>query len=432
MRITLDIPLSLSEITGGAEDILVNYISTDTREMSSGDLFIPISGRNFNGSDFISAARSKGAHVLDTEDGALTLLKIAGLYKSKLKRLKYTVGITGSVGKTTAKEFIYKIVSQKYQSHKTESNENNIIGVAKSILTAPCTTEALILEVGTNHIGEIKRITDVIPMDIALITNIGTSHIGNFGSQEAIAREKLCIKRDGITKLISRYEDALSGFTFSIKAKDANLYIEKQMEKIHIYKNFKLLLKSDCIFSEKHLLEEVAAAVSVCIAMGIDIETLKSGISPLSYDITRQKIIKLKAFSVFSDCYNASLESFTAAFDTISALANYPTYSAVVGDIDELSDMSRDIHYRLGATMARYNFRRIYLIGDMKNAIKEGYLSAMGRQDNLVVFNSEIDVYDIAEVIIRESREKEIILFKASRKMRLEVIIDEIKRRCEG
>lgn len=432
MRIRLDIPLTLSEISDCDKDAVIEYISTDTREISAGDLFIPLSGRTFNGHDFITEAMARGALVLDTNDGALDILKIARLYKTKLKGLKYTVGITGSVGKTTAKEFIYKIASLKYRSHKTFSNENNIIGVAKTILTSQKNTEALIIEVGTNHIGEIKRIADVIRFDIALITNIGTSHIGNFGTRDAIAREKLCIASDGETRLISRYEDALGGFTFSAKDPCADLHIEKQGDEVNIYKGGRLFLKCGCPFSEKHLLEEISAAASVCHLMKMSSEELNPGISSLSYDNTRQKFIKLKNFSILSDCYNASLESFKSSFDTISAMKDHEYYSAVIGDIDELSNMSESIHYELGKRLAFYNFRRIYLIGDMQEVIKDGYKSILGNADALLIFDKTKTVSDIADTIIKCCMENEIILFKASRKMRFEVIIDEIIRRCKN
>ena len=430
MRIKLDIPISLSEIAPCDDDTVIKYISTDTREMSAGDLFIPISGKNFNGRSFISEARSLGATVLETDNGAKALLQIAGLYKSKLRSLKYTVGITGSVGKTTAKEFIYKIATQKFLCHKTKENENNIIGVAKTILEAPHDTEVLILEVGTNHIGEIKEIVDLIPMDISLITSIGTSHIGNFGSRDAIVREKLCIRGNGA--LISRYEDSLLGFTFSAKSKEADLYIERCDNTVLIYNRGMLITKSNCVFSERHLIEELAGAVSICLALGVDTDMLNFGISALSYENTRQKIIKLKKISILSDCYNASLESFEAAFDTVSAMKNHPAFSLVIGDIDELSDMSESIHHRLGAMLTRYGFRKIYLIGDMSRYIKSGYLKASGIGERIILLDYKKALSDLALEIISGSIENEIILFKASRKMRLELIIDEIKRRCEA
>ena len=432
MRIRLDIPLLLSEITDCKEEKIIEYISTDTRELLQGDLFIPILGKNFNGRDFIKNAKDIGAFVLDTQEGASALLKVAALYKSKLAGLKYTVGITGSVGKTTAKEFIYKIASQKYDSHKTQANENNLIGVAKTILSAKGTTEVLILEIGTNHPGEIKEITSIISPDIALITNIGTSHIGNFGSRDAIKAEKLSIKSDEKALLFTRLEDGLSGFTFSARDKSADMYIEKNDTGICVYKSQAPYLKSECPFSEIHLIEELACALSVCSEMGIEKDLLIKGVSSLSYDITRQKTINLKKFVILSDCYNASLESFIAAFDTIFKIKNCSWRSAVIGDINELGDMSDSIHYRLGEILAGCKFRRIYVIGDMQKSIIRGYNSAAGDKKKIVAFEKGASISDVAERISDDAVSGEIILFKASRKMRFELIIDEIIRRCEN
>lgn len=432
MRIRLDIPLECTEISQFAKEGLIEYISTDTRNISPGDLFIPIIGKNFDGRIYAPRAREIGATVLDTDDGALSLLRLAALYKSKLKGLKYTVGITGSVGKTTAKEFVYKIASEKYKSHKTSANENNIIGVAKSILTAPANTEVLILEIGTNHNGEIKKIVDLIPPDIALITNIGTAHIGNFGSRDAIKREKLSVSAGGKARLISRHEDDLGGHTFSAKSRDADLFIERTPGGILIYKSGETPLYSECIFYEKHLLEELAAAASVCIGIGLDKEELKRGISSLSYENTRQNIFAVGDLSIYSDCYNASIESFASSFESLSSMNGYSAFSAVVGDIDELSEMSEAIHYELGRMLQQYNFRKIYLTGDMQYTVKCGFSDAGGEREKIHFIDKSKMPSDIAEEIIEGSLKNEIILFKASRKMRLEVIIDEIKRRCKN
>jgi UDP-N-acetylmuramoyl-tripeptide--D-alanyl-D-alanine ligase len=123
MRIRLDNPLHLNELSGKE----IKYISTDTRDIEAGDLFIPIVGKRFDGRNFIEDARRKGATVYETDDGEIALLNIARLYKSSLKRLKYTVAITGSVGKTTTKEFLYEILKASYKVHKTKENENNAV-----------------------------------------------------------------------------------------------------------------------------------------------------------------------------------------------------------------------------------------------------------------------------------------------------------------
>lgn len=430
MRIKLDIPLFLSEISHFPGDEVIEYISTDTREIFAGDLFIPISGKNFDGRDFIPEAKEKGAIILKTNDGALSLLRIATLYKSKLPRLKYTVGITGSVGKTTAKEFIYKIASEQYEAHKTYSNENNIIGISKTVLSAPKDTEILILEVGTNHSGEIRKIVDTLPPDIALITNIGTSHIGNFGSKDAIRREKLSIASGEKTRLISRYEDGLGGLSFSAKTRHADVYIERDGCGVRVYKGGEAILGADCVFSENHLIEELCASASVCLAMGMEYEAINRGISSLSYENTRQKTINLGKFSILSDCYNASIESFSSALDSLAKMTGYSYHSAVIGDIDELSDMSEGIHLELGRLAAHYDLRRLHLIGSMREYVRSGFLSAGGNADSLILLDENAPSGALAEQIIKNVEENEIILFKASRRMRLEKIIDEIKGRC--
>ena len=434
MRIRLDIPLLSKEISDGISDFEIRYVSTDTRTLCGGDLFIPLVGKKYDGGNFTEEAKGRGAIVIEGLSGTASLLRLAAVYKSKLARLKYTVGITGSVGKTTAKEFIYKIAKESLYTHKTEENENNIVGVAKTVLSAPKDTECLVLEIGTNHSGEIGEIVEQIPLDIALITLIGTSHIGNFGSRMAIMQEKLSICKNKKTRLITRLEDKISCIfskKFSVESKHSDLYLERHKSGVLVYICGKPLFLSECVFSEKYLLEELCGAISVCLEMGIPIEAIKRGVSSLSYDNTRQKIVNVGKFNIYSDCYNASLESFSASFEAISRMKEYSSYSLVFGDIDELWDFGEAIHRELGRLISTYRFRNIYALGNMTKAVTFE-LRERNTESRIFDFGANADFCKVAKTITDNSLENEIILFKASRKMQLELLIEEIKRRCKA
>ena len=429
MRIRLDNPLFLNEIS----DEAIEYISTDTRELRAGDLFIPLVGKSFDGRKFIKDAESIGARVYETDDGERALLNIANLYKSSLKSLKYTVAITGSVGKTTTKEFLYEILKYSYKVHKTSENENNAVGVSKTLLSAPRDTEVLILEVGTNHTGEIARITDIIQPTHALITNIGTSHIGNFGSREGIKKEKTCIVGNGNATSFTRYEDEISlvgSARFSVKTREADFFLEKTPNGISFYKKSERLLDSVCKMSEEHLLELLCAAVGISLDLGASKESVIRGISSISYNNTRQNIFSVGKFHIFSDCYNASYESFLADFKALLAMEQYKERSLVLGDIGELGEYSEAIHYELGKQISKYGFRRVYIVGAMRATVISGILSGGGRAPKITTFSESYTPRFIAGVILENAAEGEIILFKASRKMKLEKIIDEINERC--
>ena len=172
MRIPLDIPLSLSEITHNIkssskiiDDALIWAITTNSKEVVRGDLFIALTGEKFNGEDFVSEAKQRGAYVISTNkenadilvaDTAHSLLEIASLYKTRLSNLKFTIAITGSVGKSTTKNILSTILERDYKICSTNENFNNIIGVSYTVLSAKRNVEILILELGMNHLGEIS------------------------------------------------------------------------------------------------------------------------------------------------------------------------------------------------------------------------------------------------------------------------------------
>ena len=227
MRIRLDIPLTLGEIAEACSGVCkeelkgtpVEYLSTDTRELCPEDLFVAIKGEKFDGNDYVGKAIELGAIPLSSvetdvgitvTDSSLSLIGLARLYKSKLPNLKKVCGITGSIGKSTTKEFAAIIISEHFSVTKSIGNFNNAVGMCLSILSANKNTEVLILEMGMNAHGEISLLSKTAEPDIAVITSVGTSHIGRLGSREEIARAKLEIL-DGMKegKLIVPADEAL-------------------------------------------------------------------------------------------------------------------------------------------------------------------------------------------------------------------------------
>ena len=194
MRIKLGIPLTLREIREAigtplqiAPDATIKYISTDTRDLCEGDLFIALKGDRYDGEDFTDLAKSKGAYVMsrtsgfdisapDTRDA---LIFLCSYYINNIRKKKYKIAISGSVGKTTTKELCKILLGTKYKVHATEGNLNNEIGMPLTVLSAPEDTEVIICEMGMNHKGEISKMSKAFQPDLAVITIIGHAHIGN-------------------------------------------------------------------------------------------------------------------------------------------------------------------------------------------------------------------------------------------------------------
>ena len=222
-------PLKLIDIINGIGadcaydgDLVITGVSTDTRTIQKGDLFIALSGEKFDGHNYIATAEQNGAAAvivsqevestvpaLMVEDTLLALQRLAAFYKSLLS-IK-VVAVTGSNGKTTTRDMTAAVLSSKYKVYSTAKNFNNEIGLPKSVLELDDTYDIAVLEMGMNHLGEISRLTHIAKPDVAMITNVGKAHIGNLGSQENILKAKLEIleglQENGL--LILNGDDAL-------------------------------------------------------------------------------------------------------------------------------------------------------------------------------------------------------------------------------
>ena len=394
MRIKLGMPLMLSEIASmvGEEkpthDKEITHVSTDTRELFSGDLFIPQSG----GEIYVDDAVKMGAVVLSKRN---FLLEFAGEYVKKLPYILYRIGITGSVGKTTTKEMLNGILEKRYKVHANEGNFNNHIGMPMSILSAPPDTEILIMEMGMNHMGEIKVLSECLRPNIAVITNIGTSHIGNLGSRENIARAKLEILSgmdSGV--LFVPYDEPL---------------INSQPGAIKVYSE-----------SQKAMKRNVSMAISVAEFIGIS----EPEISIILTDNIRQKIVLKENHLFLTDYYNSSYESVAALIESAKEQEKYPRRALVLGDILELGEYCRDIHYRVGRLVKPCDFEHLFLFGEYAEYIRRGALENSFDKDKILI-NSNLDRPDItAEQIKANCDKNELILMKASRGVRLERILD--------
>ncbi len=419
MRIKLGIPYTVSPT------ITVSHLCTDSREVQRGDLYISVRGNEKYKND----ALKKGAYLPDTN-----LLELASQYKKTLKKLEYTVGITGSVGKTTTKEFLNVILSSKYNTHATHGNFNNDIGMPITILQAEENVQALILEIGMNHSGEISLLSKCANPNIAIITNIGSAHIGNLGSRENIAKAKLEII-DGMESgvIIVPYEEPLLSkqknlMTFSCENKTADIYIENVSERqVKVYRNGEFITDADFSIQGKHFLSCLGAAVGAACISKLRPDELKSGIEKISEENTRQKIIEVDDYFIFADYYNSSFDSVIADFKLVSSL-NYEKKSVLIGSIYELGSFSEQIHFDVGVNFAHYDFSKLYIIGEYSDYVLKGAVSAGFPAENIFVNTDTAAPETTANQIIKNHSPGEIILFKASRAVKLERVLEIIDK----
>ncbi len=454
MRIKLGVPLKIHEIVKSTNgvcndellDKTIDYISTDSKDAHRGDLFIALKGDRFNGEDFAFEAFERGCYILSTNKAygaicvkstAKALLSLANYYKSKLAKLKDTIGITGSVGKTTTKELLKFLCSQTYKVHANEGNKNNLYGVPLTILSSGEDTEILILEFGMNAPGEIKLLSECAEPSLGIITNVGTSHIGNLGTRESIAKAKSEIlfgMNKGDYVIVPDEEPLLScidnKITYSLSRSDADFYMEITESKpeesqfnIRFFVKYVQNLKAN--IGGRHNLSNLACAISAAILVGVEETKIFKSLMEIKNTSVRYKLISCGGFNVYDDSYNASLESVVAAVAHIKSFGK--PFSLVLGDILELGEKSNAIHYKIGLEAVKSNPKNLFLVGRYADILKKGALDSGYNANKIYVSCNIDDLRPIVKEIKSHCDKEEIILLKASNKINLSRICDLLK-----
>lgn len=413
----------------------IKNIVFDSRKVKKNDLFICIIGKNKDGHDYIKEALKKGAIAVITskeienipnikvDDTLSALKKIVIHIRSKFK--KTVIAITGSVGKTTTKEMLTKLLKTKYKVISNEGSKNNIYGLSETILKLN-KEDILVVELGMNHLGEIKELSQICKPDISIITNIGSSHIGNLKSQRKIFKAKMeIIKGMNKGKLFINNDDK---YLKKIKLKNIEVIktgFSSKNIKCNNYKinNNKLEFNAKINNLEetftinlpgKHFINNALLALSVAINLQIDIKDAKKTLEEFeSYD-RRYKIYKNEKITLIDDSYNASYESLKA---NLSTLNKNDDKLLIIGDILELGKKSKKIHKKIGKLLKIPN-SDIIVVGKNMKILKNKYKH----------FDNYKQVIDYLENIKLDNKT---ILIKSSNKIRLNEVSNYIKSRFD-
>ena len=454
MRVELDKPLSSSEIVTALdgftrvpiEDRPVLAVTTDTREMRSGDLFFALSGEKYDGESFCAEAAEAGCLCVSTSfrNGILVkstkdaLLKLTALYRKRLTNLKKTIAITGSVGKTTTKEFLRIMLEKDFSVHASEGNYNNYIGLAHTVLSCPQSTEILIAEIGMNHQGEIAECSKALTPDVAVITAIGTAHIGNLGSREMIAKAKSEIQDglagDGIL-LIPYGEELLNPTaihkTVSTSDEAADLALipleaSREGTRFILKNRNEAYLSSTGIFGEGNL-RALAFSTAAAIECGTRETDLARNFSLLSQKNTRQNVFYWQNRCIIDDSYNASFESVIAAFDFMKFYRG--RRCALLGDLLELGSKTEPIHFRIGAEAVMHGIELLFLHGVYAPFIARGAVCAGMPRERVTINTDPTDPQKTANAIERLTIDGDILLIKASHNSGLSAVIEHLNEK---
>lgn len=444
MKVRLDIPITLSEIAraiGGVFrgiDQEIRYVVTNSKEVTKDSVFFALERAEEYVSDALkrghAVSRENSEAILVRDTGA-ALLALASYYLDKLPRLKQTVMITGSVGKTTVKDFTAKLLGQKFKVHKSSGNFNNRIGLPLSILSAPIDTEILVLEAGMNHEGEIEELSLCARPNIAVITRIGTAHIGNLGSREKIAKAKLEITkglRRGGSIIVPENEILLKGIKNSLTfgtGGDAAVNIKRVgiNETLFDLAFYDGKLENVSVpFGGAHFAFDFAAAALIAKCCGFKIEDTKGALSSFFDVVSRQKLVYLKNFTIFDDSYNASFESFVADFEVLKSHKN--ATGAVLGDILELGSSAEEIHIALGKAAAKAGIKKLYPFGKYADFVAKGAISE-GHEKSTIFVNTDTENHEkTAREVIENTECGELVLVKGSRALQTELITGYIQK----
>ena len=415
-------------ISGEITNKTLGKLCVDSRKIEQNDIFVAIKGENVDGNNYIEDIIDISSLIITTKNikysSKTPIIKVKNAYKAITKIGKYNrtkhinkplIAITGSVGKTTTKELISQILNTEYNVLKTEGNKNNELGVPLMLSQINNNHEIIVLELGMNHRNEIKRLTKICKPDIAIITNIGTAHIGNLKSQKNILKAKLEI----ITKMKNK--------TLIINGNDKFLKTIKKIKNLKIIKtkkindviinnklNFKVNINKKSYqisypTPNKCLIDNINIAIETAKLYNIKPENIINTINNFKQVKNRSNIINLNNnITLIDDTYNASLESIKGSLELLKNTKNKKLL--ILGDVLELGKKTKEIHKQIETEIEKVKNIKTITVGENTKIIKQGKH-----------FNNNQEIINYLE---QKELKNITILIKGSRRMHLEEIKD--------
>ena len=448
-------PITLQEVAKacngalhGDPDIKITSIVTDSRQAKAGALFAAIKGARADGHRFIPMTVEQGAvcvlceeaPTVDTPyilvDSTLVALKGIAAYYRSLFSIPF-IGITGSVGKTSTKEFISAVLAQKYKVHKTAGNFNNELGVPLTLFGLEEDHEVAVIEMGISGFGEMTRLSKMVRPDISVITNIGECHLENLGDRDGVLKAKTEMftnLNDNATIILCHDDDKLSTVTEYNGIKpifygtgDDEYRAENIVEKGLFGIDCTLIhharmddpvedIRIDVTIPTmgRHNVLNALCAMAVGVQLGLTADQIKRGIESFENVGSRGRIVKTDRLTVIDDCYNANPTSTKAGLDTLSKLDGRK--AAVLGDMKELGKDELALHKEVGAYAKSVGVDSLIAVGPLSKATAEGY------GEGAVYFESVDDCIKKINDLLQTGT----ALVKASHSMHFERIVNAI------
>ena len=425
----------------------VTLVTTDSREVCPGCIFVAFPGEKFDGHDFAAKALENGAlcvvlnHPVEGvpeeksvigPDSYHAMMVLGANYRSQFH--PKVVGVTGSVGKTTTKQMTYAAIAGFGSTIKTEGNQNNELGLPRTMFRIGKETQYAVVEMGMSHAGEIERLSKCARPDVGIITCIGVSHIGNLGSQENICKAKLeiCAGLPEGAPLVLNGDDPflrkavlpdhVRPVWFSLGDENADVCAlsiqqdEKGMSFVlEDHEEGTFLVKIPAM--GRHNVANALAAYCAATRLGLNARRVIAGLADFEQTGMRQKVVHVRGVDVIEDCYNANPDSMKAA---LAMFREYPCKRrfALLGDMLELGDISRAAHEEVGRQAVENKVDYLVTYGEQAKRI-----AVVAAAKGLPTLHA--DTYaQAAETLLNKMQPGDALLVKASRGMALEKVLE--------
>ncbi len=455
-------------------------VSTDTRTIAEGDIFVALKGDVFDGHAFLEKAIDNGARCLVTTDTEElpdreiccvqvddTLAALGALANDRLRRVRevsspVVVGLTGSCGKTTVKEMTAAIFSCRWPDEedrppgrvlKTAGNFNNLIGLPLSLLPVGAHHRGVVLEMGMNSPGEIGRLTAIADPDICCITNVHQAHLEGVGSIEGVAAAKAELfqrSRPDSIRVVNCDDEHILGIVDTFGGRKIGFAVTEQglgrspevwAETVRADENGHLSFtlhvgeSAEVITIEApglHNASNCCAAAAIAHAAGIDFAAIVAGLRQFRSSSNRmERLTSSGGLKILNDSYNANPASMASGLRTLGELG-CRARMAVLGDMLELGEASADLHRSVGNVAAQSDLAYLALVGTFADQIKQGALTSGMKPERIRVFTDKNEVAGWIGELLRSSRLQpgDWLLVKASRGLALDTVVTQIMEHC--
>ncbi|MFS0724543.1 UDP-N-acetylmuramoyl-tripeptide--D-alanyl-D-alanine ligase [Paenibacillus sp. 1P07SE] len=449
--------LGRDRLRSAAEDVEVHGVSTDTRTIRPGNLYIPIRGPRFNGHDYVRQAVDAGAvaalwsadepdapegvPLLIVGDTVAALQQLAGAYRRQLRTR--VVGITGSNGKTSTKDILAGLLGTAFRTQKTAGNLNNELGVPLTLLSLAEETEMAVVEMGMSGLREIALLSSLARPDVAIITSVSEVHLADLLTRERIAQAKLEIL-EGLAPggfFIYNADNPLLTDRLALLTPDADLLAFGEAARHDLYPASWTMNEAGITFEVndpvygplflpmlgKHQLLNALGAIAAARHLGLSPEQIRQGLLRVEATGMRQEVAYAGKLMMINDTYKSNPPSLRAALDTLMSLQPHKRKIAVIGSMVELGEESDALHTAIGEGLDPQRLDRVLTIGEAAARIADA--AARRFPAGAVKAFAENQRAALLAALLAEADSDCIVLVKGSRSLKLEELVTEVLAR---